>query len=52
MDLVNTQNQNPFVIYNNLLEKLYFIDNKNDTSSLYSINFPEKNIIFGVEVNN
>jgi len=46
MDLVNTKNKNPFVIYNNSLEKLYFID----TSNLYSLDFPEKTTIFGVEI--
>ena len=50
MDLINTENKNPFVIYNNPLEKLYFIDTKNELSNLYSIDFPEKVTIFGVEV--
>ena len=46
MDLSNTENKNPFVIYNDSLEKLFFIDKEN----LYSINFPEKNTFFGVEI--
>ena len=46
MDLANTENENPFVIYNNSLEKLYFVD----TGNLYSIDFPEKTTIFGVEI--
>jgi hypothetical protein len=50
MDLENTQNPNPFVIYNSSLEKLFFIDSKDETTSLYSIDFPEKTTIFGVEI--
>jgi hypothetical protein len=50
MDLENAQNPNPFVIYNASLEKLFFIDSKDETTSLYSIDFPEKITIFGVEV--
>lgn len=50
MDLASTQNLNPFVVYNNALEKLYFIDTKDNKTNLYSIDFPEKITIFGVEV--
>jgi len=50
MDLINTQTLNPFVIYNSALEKMYFIDTKNDIANLFSINFPEKTTFFGVEI--
>ena len=50
MDLINTENINPFVVYNSALEKLYFIDIKDNISNLYSINFPEKTTLFGVNI--
>lgn len=48
MDIANTETETPFVIYNNSLEKLYFTDTKNDTTSLYSIDFPEEAPLLGV----
>ncbi len=50
MDLINTENINPFVIYNSALEKMYFIDTKDTASNLFSIDFPEKTTFFGVEI--
>ncbi|HRY82124.1 MAG TPA: hypothetical protein P5232_00245 [Candidatus Moranbacteria bacterium] len=48
MDLLNTETTDPFVIYNNSLEKLYFTDTKNEISNLYSIDFPEKTSLLQV----
>jgi len=48
IDLINTQLQKPIVIYNGYFEKLFFIDNSNNTTTLYSIIFPEKTSLFGL----
>lgn len=41
MDLISTEMENPFVIYNGFLEKLYFTDYQGDSKSLFNIVFPE-----------
>jgi hypothetical protein len=48
MDVLGTNIQNPFLVYNNYFEKLYFIDEENGTKSLYSIVFPEKVPFLGI----
>lgn len=43
MDITSTKIEDAMVVYNNSLEKLYFTDSNNEnTTSLYSITFPEK----------
>ncbi len=41
MDFPQTSLGNTSVVYNGSLEKLFFTDNKNNSSDLFSINFPE-----------
>jgi hypothetical protein len=48
MDMISTDIDNPFIIYNNYLEKMYFIDTKDDSTSIYSIDFPEPTPILGI----
>ena len=48
MDLLTTQTENPFIIYNNYLERLYFVDTKNDSTVMESIDFPETTPILGI----
>jgi hypothetical protein len=48
MDMVSTTNENPFVIYNNYLEKMYFVDMKDNSTSISSIDFPEAVPILGI----
>jgi hypothetical protein len=36
------------IVYNNFLEKLFFTDKKDDPTSLFSINFPEKTTFLGL----
>lgn len=48
MDIAKATIDNPFVIYNSYLEKLFFIDKNESGSELYSIIFPEKIPFFGV----
>lgn len=48
MDMLTTSTENPFVIYNNYLEKMYFMDTKEDSTSIYSIDFPEPTPILGI----
>jgi hypothetical protein len=48
MDMVSTTNENPFIIYNNYLEKMYFVDTKDNSTSIYSIDFPEPTPILGI----
>jgi hypothetical protein len=52
MDLINTELEQPFVIYNNFLEKLFFTDTNNGGTNLYSINFPEPSYFLGIQLNN
>ena len=48
MDLFKTEASNSFAIYNNYLNRLYFVDKDNTTNNLYYINFPEKNNFLGI----
>lgn len=48
MNLPEVSLDNPFVIYNSSLGKLFFTDRKNDSSSLFSIEFPEKTTFLGL----
>lgn len=48
MNLPEVSLNNPFVIYNSSLGKLFFTDKKDDTSSLFSIDFPEKTSFLGL----
>ncbi len=48
MDLTSTILANPHVIYNYSLEKLYFNDIKDQSTSIYSIIFPESTSLFGI----
>jgi hypothetical protein len=47
-DLQETTKSNPFLIYNNTLEKLIFIDENELSDNLFSIDFPEKTTILGL----
>jgi len=48
MDLFNTTIENPFIIYDGFLEKIYFTDRQKDINGIYSINFPEKVPFLGI----
>jgi len=48
MDLFKTTSERPLVGYNHAQERLYFVDTKNSSSSLFSIVFPEPTPIFGI----
>lgn len=48
MDILNTTTETPFIIYNNYLEKMYFIDIKNNSTAINSIDFPEPTPILGI----
>ncbi|MCX6761353.1 MAG: hypothetical protein NTY33_00690 [Candidatus Moranbacteria bacterium] len=48
LDLISTSLDSPFVIHNNGLEKLFFTDAKDGTTSLNSIVFPEATPILGI----
>lgn len=48
MDLANSNLEKPFAIYNNALEKLFFIDIDNGKNNLYSITMPEPSTILGI----
>lgn len=48
MDMLTASIENPFIIYNNYLEKMYFVDAKDDSTSIYSIDFPEPTPILGI----
>lgn len=50
MDVLKTSTSNPFFIYNSSLEKLFFIDEKDNQSNLYSANMPEKSGILGLQL--
>ncbi len=47
LDLIKIDAENPFLIYNNTIEKLLFIDKNENSSNLFSIVFPEKTSILG-----
>jgi hypothetical protein len=47
MDIMNTEIESPSVVYSSRLKKLFFTDLKNESTSLFSINFPEETSIFG-----
>jgi len=49
-DLINTELEAPFAIYNSYLEKLYFTDRKDDSGGLFSIVFPEEVSLLGIGV--
>lgn len=48
MDMLTTTVENPFIIYNNYLEKMYFVDVKDDSTIINSIDFPETTPILGI----
>ena len=48
MDLPKTTSDTPIIVDNHAQERLYFIDTKNSSTSLYSIVFPEPTPIFGI----
>lgn len=48
MDLPKTASDTPIVIDNHAQERLYFVDTKDSSTSLYSIVFPEPTAIFGL----
>lgn len=45
MDIIELKDNDPFVIYDGYLEKLFFTDQKDSSTALYSIDFPEKTSI-------
>lgn len=47
-DLIKTNVESPFLIYNNTLEKLLFVDTKDSITNLFSIIFPEETTILGL----
>jgi len=47
LDLIKIDANNPFLIYNNTIEKLLFIGKSDNVSNLFSIIFPEKTNILG-----
>ncbi len=47
LDLVKIEGGNQFLIYNNTIEKLFFVDKLDNESGLFSIDFPEKTGILG-----
>jgi hypothetical protein len=47
-DLINVNLDNPFIRYNNFLEKLYFTYPEGDKTVLESINFPEPTPFLGI----
>ncbi len=48
MDFPPTQIDNPFIIYNSFLEKMFFTDQKDNQKYLHSFDFPEENTILGL----
>lgn len=48
LDLITTELEDPFIIHNNGLEKLFFTDTKNNVKILNAIVFPEPVPIFGI----
>jgi len=48
MDLLSTELEKPFVVYNNALEILYFTEKKDNTTTLNSIIFPEPVPVLGL----
>jgi hypothetical protein len=48
MDMLTTSVENPFIIYNNYLEKMYFVDAKDNSTIINSIDFPEPTPILGI----
>jgi hypothetical protein len=48
LDLISTNLDSPFVIHSNGLEKLFFTDQKDGTTTLNSIIFPEPTPILGI----
>ena len=48
MDLLKTASSTPLAGYNHAQERLYFVDTKDSSSSLYSIIFPEPTPILGI----
>lgn len=48
MDLTTTLSKSPVAVYNQAQERLYFIDTKDDSTSLFSIIFPEPTPILGI----
>ncbi|MFA7319473.1 MAG: carboxypeptidase-like regulatory domain-containing protein [Parcubacteria group bacterium] len=47
MDIISTNLENPFMIYNSYLGNLFFTDTQNSSTDLNSIIFPEKPSILG-----
>lgn len=48
LNLPEASLDNPFVIYNSSLGKLFFTDKKDNSTSLFSITFPEKTTFLGL----
>jgi hypothetical protein len=48
MDILNTATETPFIIYNNYLEKMYFVDSGDNSTLINSIDFPEPTPILGI----
>jgi len=48
MDLTTTISKSPVAVYNQAQERLYLIDTKDDSTSLFSIIFPEPTPILGI----
>jgi hypothetical protein len=48
LDLISTELEDPFVIHNNGLEKLFFTDQKDGATTLNSFVFPEPTPILGI----
>ncbi len=47
MDLIQTESQSPFLVYDAYLEKLFFTDRTENQWGFYSIDFPEKTTLLG-----
>jgi len=48
MDLPKTTSDTPLIGYNHAQERLYFVDTKDSSTSLYSIVFPDPTAILGI----
>jgi hypothetical protein len=47
-DILNTQIEDPMVIYSGAQDKLFFSDRTEENSSIFSIRFPEPSPILGI----
>jgi hypothetical protein len=48
LDLFNTTMESPFAIYDSSLNRIYFTDTAGQSTSLYSITFPEPTYLLGI----